>query len=302
VNDLKRRLLETSAEFDEAEFDSLPKLQSYLIRSWAEGRAESDSVAYSDFKAKKEQWKTRYLNYKHSLLYNIRRKKSGIRKYYCGWDVFVRLAAGNIRYLLELVDTSLLLHIKERRTLQDPVTPELQTLAAQSVGRKNLSELEGISVHGAQLTKLVLGLGRVFQILAVDAAGHTPEITEFHLADRSGNDIDGRSLGDRSDALKLLDSAVMHLALIRLIGNKPTDEAETKDYDYMVHPIFSAFFVFSYRKKRKLMLSEQQVLGLIRHPKETIKEILTVHNRESDEPLPQQALLFEAFYRGSTQG
>jgi hypothetical protein len=62
-----------------------------------------------------------------------------------------------------------------------------------------------------------------------------------------------------------------------------------------VHPIFSAFFVFSYRRKRKMTLNSQTILGLIENPRETIREILDRHNRTS-EVLPEQLGIFEAYF------
>ena len=69
-------------------------------------------------------------------------------------------------------------------------TPHIQTEAAQYVGKQNLSELEGLSVHGAQLTKLLLGLGRVFQTMASEAAGHTPEVTQFRISNADPFEIE----------------------------------------------------------------------------------------------------------------
>ena len=66
----------------------------------------------------------------------------------------------------------------------------------------------------------------------------------------------------------------MHLALVRHSGNKPTDEHSTKDYDYMIHPVFSAYFVFSYRKKRKITLNSIDLLSLVYRPQEGIKKVL----------------------------
>jgi hypothetical protein len=206
--------------------------------------------------------------------------------------VFTRLAASNIRYLLELVDQSLLLQLRRTGTLLNPVSPDDQTRAAQSVGKKNLSELEGVSVSGAQLTKLLLGLGRVFGQMAEDPVGHAPEINQFQLADEVSTD-DPRS--PQARVSELLNSAVMHLALLRWPGTKPGDEGDTRSYDYAVHPIFSAFFVFSYRRKRKMTLNSQTILGLIENPRETIREILDRHNRTS-EVLPEQLGIFEAYF------
>jgi hypothetical protein len=93
----------------------------------------------------------------------------------------------------------------------------------------------------------------------------------------------------------------MHLALIRSPGNKPGDVGDTKDYDYMIHPIFSPFFVFSYRRKRKMTLRPETVLGLIQRPKQTIRALLNEHNRNvEDEELPEQLMLFERFYDGGS--
>ena len=70
----------------------------------------------------------------------------------------IEIKPRNIRYLLELVVQSLLAHLQSGGNLSASVDPELQTKAAQQVGRKYLSELEGLSVHGARLTKLLLAL------------------------------------------------------------------------------------------------------------------------------------------------
>lgn len=278
----------------------LPPLEAYLIQAWAQASQHSAASELADYWGNLSAWKTRYSNYNHSLLYTLKRGKRGIRKYYCGWTVLLQLAAGNIRYILELVDNALLLHLRDGGQMGGEVSPETQTIAAQQVGRKNLAELEGLSVHGAQLTKLLLGLGRIFQIMAGDAIGHTPELNQFHLESTSPGCSEVTS-EEQTRALQLLDSAVMHLALVRSRGNKPTDETDTREYDYMVHPIYSAFFVFSYRKKRKMLLSERELLRIIQSPKEAIRAILERQHRRDDEDLPQQTLPFAAYYSGDSQ-
>lgn len=234
-----------------------------------------------------KSWDDRLGNYRFAVLFTLRRRRPGIRKYYAGWRTYTLMAGGNIRYLLELVGQALLLQRRdEGSSIGEPIRPELQTLAATQVGRKNLSELEGLSVHGAQLTKLLLGLGRVFEVLASEPEGHTPEVTQFSLPDDA-------PLGD---AEQLLTAAVMHLALVRSVANKRMD-LDLKGYDYSVHPIYSAFFVFSYRRKRKLKLTPNQLMALVREPKTGIRQILRQNNRgEGDYPLPDQLRLFEGFY------
>jgi len=278
--------------------ESLTLLEKYFIIYWAENSGESVKNCWEDFIASREKWDTRYNNYKHALLYTLRRRKSGIQKYYAGLNVFSQLAAGNIRYFLELVNQSLLIHLQKGEEITTPISIENQTIAAQKIGKKNLSELEGLSVYGAQLTKLLLGLGRVFQLKASNPYGRAPEVTQFHLKEVvSSEDEDNYDEAD-----KLIRSAVMHLALLRFPGSKLTDDSDTRSYDYMVHPIYSAFFCYSYRRKRKMNLSGHELLGLVKDPHNTIKVILGEQEDEGGliEPLPDQLMLFEGFYDGSS--
>jgi hypothetical protein len=273
-------------------------LDQLVVVEWSKHHGLDLESEIRDFLSGGAEWKNRVNNYGYALLFTLQRGRGrgGIQKYYAGWDVLVGIAAGNIRYVLELVEQTLLLHIREGRHLGQPVSARTQTVAAQGVGRKNLTELEGLSVHGAQLTRLVLGLGRVFELLALQPLGHTPEINEFELAD-PGEMGDGTNAAGR-DVDDLLRAAVVHLALLRYPGNKLSNApSDTRDFDYRLHPIFSAAFGFSHRHKRKLALTGAEVLGLVRAPKQTIPAILKRHNRaDNDEPLPDQLALFERYF------
>ena len=237
-----------------------------------------------------EKWKEHYENYKQPYLFRIRRGKRGIRKYFSGWRVFCLLAASNIRYLLELVDQALNKHIDSGHGLEQPVDPVVQTEVAQITGQRNLRELEGLSLNGAKLTRLLLSLGRIFQVMAEDPIGHTPEVTQFYL----NVDINDSALRDRTE--DLLTDGIMHLALLRYPGSKLQQQTNVRQFDYMIHPIFSAFFGYSYRRKRKIELSDQDILNLVDQPSIAIKEILERQNRTLDIDLPEQMELFGGFY------
>lgn len=282
---LKAIHVECPGWLDEAKV--MPPLDLSVIDFWARSQQIPLADVFTERAREPKSWDDRLGNYRFAVLFTLRRRRPGIRKYYAGWRTYTLMAGGNIRYLLELVGQALLLQRRDGGSaIGDPVRPELQTLAATQVGRKNLSELEGLSVHGAQLTKLLLGLGRVFEVLASEPEGHTPEVTQFSLPDDA-------PLGD---AEQLLAAAVMHLALVRSVANKRM-ELDLKGYDYSVHPIYSAFFVFSYRRKRKLKLTPNQLMALVREPKTGIRQILRQNNRsEGDYPLPDQLRLFEGFY------
>jgi len=274
----------------ETSVSELPLSVKFFLTYWVDSHPETT------LEAELESWlngdsaaKARYDNHFYASLFSIRRGKRGIRKYYSGWDTMLSLCAGNIRYLLELVHLAVVMHVEKGGDPFSPIDPETQTVAAQLLGRKNLSELEGLSVDGARLTKLLLSLGRVFGVLAESPAGHTPEANQFHLREEAGSENGDKAAG-------LLKNAVMHLALVRFAGSKALDERDTKAYDYMIHPIFAPFFVFSHRKKRKIKLTSTQLLALVDRPREGIDIALKSNNRQSENILPDQLELFGEFY------
>ncbi|MEQ9412178.1 MAG: hypothetical protein RIF39_00035, partial [Cyclobacteriaceae bacterium] len=174
--------------------------------------------------------------------------------------------------------------------LSEKIDVKDQTLAAQEVGLKNLTQLEGLKKNGAQLTKLLLGLGRVFQVLASSEGNTAPEKNQFSI--ENSEDIS-------KECHELITGAVMNLALVRSAGNKLTEATHTRDYIYSIHPIFAAFFVYSYRKKRKLVLLQQEILGFVTSPRDTIKSVLLkskISADRDDQILPTQMNLFERYY------
>lgn len=263
----------------------LPPLEAYFLLSRITNQRSLKHLVKQRME-NPTKWRTSFENYKYSLLFTIKKGKPGIRKYYAGWKTFLLLADCNIRYLIELVDQTLLLEAETRRKIGRSIRPETQTRAAQDVGGKNLGELEGLSTHGAQLKKLALGLGRIFQVMAQQAGAHAPEVNQFHIAENSELTV---------EAEDLIKAGIMHLALVRNMGSKLLPD-ETKEYDYGLHPIFSPFFGFSHRKKRKMLLRPEDLLGLIRAPGLTIKKVLEDNNRIAAEPLPTQLTLFGTYY------
>lgn len=268
---------------------NIEPLELFFVDYWSQNSERSWKSVLEERSIDPEGWNVRFNNYKVAILFIIRSGKSGIKKYYSGWRTYTLLADGNIRYLLELIGQAMVLHQRTNGKLGDKISPDIQTRAAQQVGRKNLMELEGLSVHGAQLTKLLLSLGRVFEVLAQNPHRHAPELTQFHLPDDA-------PLGH---AQPLLTAAVMHLALVRSVSTKRSKQTDMdlKSYDYSIHPIFAPFFSFSHRRKRKMRLSPHQLLALVEEPKAAIRQILRQYDQQDDSPLPEQLLLFESFYK-----
>ncbi len=274
--------------------NTISPLYKFFIVYWSRVHNEDLITTIRDYQGNKKSWDTRYDSYKYEMLFKIRRGrgKSGIQKFYTGWNTYTKLAKGNIRYLMELVYRAYEKHLNNDLGFDSPVSHRDQTLAAQETGHKNLIELEGLWKNGAQIIKLLLGIGRVFQLLASGINKTAPEQNQFSIQ---------RSNNSKEEMEGLITAAVMHLALVRTPGNKMGDDYHTKDYLYMIHPIFSAFFQISYRKKRKIELREDEMLGLIKHPKQSIINLLQKnrsHNFNDEEinQLPQQMNLFQDYY------
>lgn len=268
--------------------EDISPLYRFFIAYWAKCHNMTLKDAVSDYHLYKNKWNTRYDNYKYSMLFKIRKGRGmvGIQKYYAGWNTYIKLANGNIRYLMELVYRAYEKHLNNSKDLTIAVSFEDQTIAAQEVGLKNLMELEGLWKNGAQLTRLLLGFGRIFNVLASEEGKIRAELNQFSF--------DGNISSESED---IITAAVMNLALVRVPGNKLSDETSTRDYIYSIHPIFAPYFVFSYRKKRKIAITDLELLGVINSPKESIKAFLGKSNiNDSEDELPSQLNLFRDFY------
>lgn len=248
-------------------------LYKFFISYWAENHNSMLKDEIEDYLSNTKNWDTRYENYKYSLLFKIRtgRGSGGIQKYYAGWSTFVKLANGNIRYLMELVYRSYYIYLQEGGDITKPVSADVQTKAARNVGWKNLTELEGTWSNGAQLTRMVQTLGTIFSKLAKDGENSAPEIVQFEIE------------GERSARTEeLLQAGIMNLALVRMPANKQSGRGSVKEFMYSLHPIFAPYFIYSFRRKRKIGLSDSEFLLCVDNPNNAVKDILTKKNVKID--------------------
>ena len=289
-------LLKEGASTEElAKFDALAPLEQGLVAYWAESQDEKYLRILRDALTNPSKWSTRTQNYSYAMLFALRRGVRGTRKYYCGWALYMQLADGNIRYALQLLHEALMMHALDGNDLSQAVSYEHQTQAASRVGGRIVRELQGISTRGGELTRLTLGLGRIFQVMAAQPHGHTPEVSQFRVS-RSELFVDEDAL----DAL--LGEAVAQGCLIAFDGDKRASvSGETKSFDYQLHPIFSAYFVFGHRSKRRMTVKGSEVLGLAsEHSAGIIRGLLRdrgPHVAQAD--LPSQLSIYGEFFHES---
>ena len=252
---------------------------------------EESVSAIEDYVDNKEQAKNKYHNHAHALLYSISDKGALISKYYCGHKTFARISNGNIRFYMQLVHECIVQQISEEKELSMPIDCKNQTLAARQVGLNYLRELEGATARGGHLSKLILGLGRLFQILASNPIGGAPECNQFFLKDSEETKYRQEDISD------ILTQAVMHLALVRSLGTKLPTEYDIRAWDYSPHPIFSPYFNYSSRRKRKIGITDYELISMSTKPQPTIKRLLG-HSRQhfADDKLPNQLSMFDEFF------
>jgi len=242
----------------------LPPLYLYTMARWAESHNISIENVVHDYEMNTTAWNQRYDNYKYSMLFKIRSGRgSGLKKYYAGWSTILKMANGNIRYVLEMVYHSYVKHLNNGCGFEMPITPRLQTLAAYEVGDKILQDLEQEVKNGYRLAKLVINIGSLFNQLATDSDNTAPEINEFYIDEEI-----------RPEVEEYLKAGVMHMAFIRMPNTKNSGIGGTKDFLYSLHPAFAARFVYSFRRKRKIVISNDDFLSLTVSHKQLTERLL----------------------------
>lgn len=277
-------------------FEQRPPSEVYFLRYWEKTGSDSLIFLARDWMSAPDRWATRIGNYGFASLFwlSLGRKGARIRKYYCGERVLLTLAGGNIRYFLDLLDTSI--NVQLLRDEDDSVaersdlvlSAQAQTLASREVGKRRLNQLEGLADHGPQLKRLVLAIGKVFFERTRSPTRGTPEQNSFVL---SGNpdDIDRLSV--------LLSEGVGHLAFEVEARTKATSSVEMKDDEYRLHRVFSAFFEISHRKKRRTTFDAGRLLAVLDDkPARAIAALLEGQDQSNDASLPEQLAFFSGFY------
>ena len=270
-------------------YDSMPIASSCLIEYWSKTQARPMLDILVEAIADPVKWKTRANNYSYAMLFTYKKGKRGLKKYYCGWSTYSSICDGNIRYALRLLYEALILHTAEGKDLTESVSPEIQTDAAMRVGDMSLRELQGLSERGGELMRLNLSLGRIYGVMAAEPQGHTPEVNQFRII-RNDTNSDGVD--------RLLDSAIMHGALISFPGDKQArSSGETKQDEYQLHPIFAPYFQYSHRRKRRMNIAADDFLDLAGpNARRSIEKILRSRVSNKSAVLPEQLSMYSGFY------
>lgn len=174
---------------------------------------------------------------------------------YAGFDTFCALSHGNLRHFLELCHKSLNEAFQETGTNAMPVKLEHQARAARRASTAFLGEVRAFGRMGTQLHAFVLRVGSLFALSHQQPSQSEPERSHFAIV-RGQQQLP-------PEARELLREAVKWSVLFEEEQTKVKDSMQAIDYEYVLNPIYSAYFNITYRKKRKLELPVEEFLVLV---------------------------------------
>lgn len=166
---------------------------------------------------------------------------------YAGYDTFLTMSKDNIRHFLELCYTSL--SQSEDYEKSHKVSIEDQMIAVKSVSGSMLTEIKRFGPKGNILYLFSLRLGNLFEELRKRESQSEPEQNHFSIKG---------TLDCQSQCIirELVKWSVLY-------ENKLTKQKSIETgLEYVLNPIYSAYFTISYRKKRRIELTSKEIIAL----------------------------------------
>lgn len=216
----------------------------------------------------------------------IRSHKAG-STFYSGFDVYSALSGKNVRHFLELCKSAF--SLLDDSTLNEKfiIDRHLQHIAAKNTSDELVKEITRFTPLGSQLSNFVKALGRIFQLCQDKETQSETEVTHFGIRE------DDSPLTEEDD--KFFKEAEKWGVLQAIDSTKNKSSASAAIYDYVLNPVYSPFFLISYRKGRKIEIESSTIrqmylLGEAAITKEVRKK-MRLSGLEDSTAQPKQATL-----------
>jgi hypothetical protein len=145
-----------------------------------------------------------------------------------------------------------------------------QSTAARQASVEFLADIRSFGEIGNQLYTFVLGLGSLFALAHNQLAQSEPERCHFSL--RDGLPITGKFS-------RFIEEAQKWSVLFEERETKQKDSNQPESLEYILNPIYSPYFRISYRKRRRLELSNAELATLIEEDYSSVSELLKKKSR-----------------------
>jgi len=190
---------------------------------------------------------------------------------FSGFEVFCLLARGNLRHFLELCHVSLNQMSEAQILALTPVPPVLQAKAARQASTTFINEIPAFGRYGDRLHTFVFRLGSLFALAHRRPSQSEPE--QSHFAVTSG------SSRIKDETTEFLNEAEKWSVIYREEETKVKDNVKVISFDYILNPIYSPYFNITYRKKRKVELTQGDLETLIHGSFNDANELLRRFSR-----------------------
>jgi len=214
--------------------------------------------------------------------------------FYAGFNTFCKLSRGNIRHFLELCRNSLAKAITSNDALEIPVSPRSQAEAAKQTSTAFLGEIKSFGRYGEKLHSFVFRLGSLF-----DQAHRRltqSETEQSHFSIRTGDAL----LTEQDNTF--LTEAVKYSVLFIDEDTKKKNAALLEAEEYVLNPIYAPYFHISYRKKRKLELSTNDVICLLRGTLDEFTNLMRRYEKEWKVDNEEQPVTLFSYLEGGNHG
>lgn len=196
---------------------------------------------------------------------------------FSGFSTVVLVAKHNIRHLLELVHRIFLRH-QEKHPEEESALPivdaEIQAGAMREASETVLKKVKGRGTYGPQIHSLVETLGSVFRARHRQRRQSEPEVNHFTV-----------SRGVVTESLNIyLAEAEKWSALYTVPQTKMKDDG-VYGIDYVLNPIFSPYFQISFRKKRSIPISYEQLQVMFEGSQEARAQLVKELGGRGEQPM-----------------
>lgn len=218
-------------------------LHALLCRKQNPKHIYDELVKYS--KGEESKFKDWVHNNLVGCILNIYGKTSRRCPLFSGFETFVLLAKDNIRHFLELCYTSLAQNQNSEIHGNLCVDIDNQVIAVKNVSQDMLYEVKQFGKEGNQLFGIALRLGTIMEQARKNDAQSEPEQTHFSI----NGELDEETMFILNELLKW---SVLYKT--KLTKQKNIEYGE----EYQLNPIYSPYFLISYRKKRRMEFTNKE--------------------------------------------
>lgn len=210
---------------------------------------------------------------------------------YSGFSRFCKIASPNLRFFMELCHTTLLLGY-QRLSASDISGPlrvsfETQASAAQQVSDAMFEDIVQLGPHGDRLLDFARRLGSLFEGYNKRRSQSEPEINHFSVSGSNSSPIS-------ETAIAILREAKIWSVLREMDDTKSKAEYDSVQYELVLNTIYAPHFKISYRKRRKITLTTDQLEIIIMQSDKQFEALLKqlLENQGEAQSTPQTGRLF----------